>query len=181
MRYVYSAAALAATLLTLTSRASFGQGGASNLSIVPSGYSEVSEQRVDRTHWYVTLTAVLQNTGPALSGVTATITSLASNVQVVAGQGTLHFSPVPAGTNAAPIQVTSSNSFTLLVDRSVMFDWTQVQWSFQYPFANPGPNQTVTVGSTVTLNGSASTNTGSISPLTYSWAFVPPLPTGSKA
>ena len=181
MRYVYSAAATAAALLILATTAAFGQGGTNNLSVVSSGYVETGEQRIDRTHWDVTFTAVLQNTGPALSGVTATIISLAPNVQVVAGQGTVHFSPVPAGTTAAPVRVTSSDSFTILVDRSVTFDWSQVQWSLQYPFANPGPNQTVAVGGTVTLNGSGSTNTGSISPLTYSWAVVAPLPAGSKA
>ena len=179
MRYVCSVVGIATALLMSISRPVFGQGN--TFSIVPSGYMEVSEQRVDRTHWYVTSTAVLQNIGPQLNGVTATVTSLVSTVQVVAGQGTLHFSPVPAGTAAAPSQVTSSNSFTLLVDRSVTFDWSQVQWSFNAPFANAGPNQTVTAGSTVTLNGSGSTNSGSIAPLTYSWAFVPPLPAGSRA
>src|ERR1017187_4421518 len=130
MRYVYSSAALA-VLLTLISPSARGQGGTSNLSIAATGYMEVSEQRVDRMHWYVTSTATLSNTGQAFAGVTAAVTSLVPNIQIVAGQGTLHFSPVPAGTPGAPSLVVSSDSFTILVDRSVPFDWSQVQWTFQ--------------------------------------------------
>ncbi len=177
MRYVSSAAAIATALLISISQPVFGQ-GSNTFSIV--SFMETGEVRVDRTHFYVTSTAVLQNVGPALNGVTATATSLVSTIQVVAGQGTLHFAPVPAGTGSAPGQVTSSNTFTLLVDRSVPFDWSQVQFTFNAPFANAGPNQTVNTGSTVTLNGSGSTDSGGIAPLTYSWAFVS-VPPGSHA
>ena len=47
------------------------------------------------------------------------------------------------------------------------------------PAANAGPNQTVTVGSTVTLNGSGSTDVDG-NPLTYQWSFAS-VPTGSAA
>ncbi len=47
------------------------------------------------------------------------------------------------------------------------------------PVANAGPDQAATVGSTVTLNGSGSTDVDS-NPLTYDWSFVS-APTGSVA
>src|SRR5262249_35121397 len=155
------------TLLTLTLSEAFAQGGPSNLSI--TGYQLVSETRTTRTVFFETYTAVLVNKGSALPGATATATSLGPSVQVVSGQGTLRFGPVPANG-----QVTSSNTFTLLVDRTVPFDWSLISWSFTKPVANAGPDQTVTVGTTVTLNGSGSTSPSGT--LTYSWAFqaVPP-------
>jgi len=47
------------------------------------------------------------------------------------------------------------------------------------PVANAGPNQTVTVGTTVQLNGSGSTDVDG-NPLTYQWSFLS-IPTGSTA
>jgi hypothetical protein len=47
------------------------------------------------------------------------------------------------------------------------------------PVANAGPNQTVTVGTTVQLNGSGSTDVDG-NPLTYQWSFLS-IPTGSSA
>ena len=47
------------------------------------------------------------------------------------------------------------------------------------PVANAGPDQTVQVGATVTLNGSGSNDVDG-NPLTYQWAFVT-VPTGSTA
>ena len=46
------------------------------------------------------------------------------------------------------------------------------------PVANAGPNQTVTVGSTVQLNGSKSSDVDG-NPLRYSWSFVSLPPTSS--
>jgi len=136
MRYVSSAAAIAIVLSALAPSMAFGQ--ASNLSI--TNYQYVSDVPLTVTSSYVTYQAELVNTGPALPGVTATVTSLSSSVQVVAGQGTLQFAPVPANS-----QVTSLNTFTILVNRSVAFDFDELQWSFTSPVANPGPNQTATV------------------------------------
>ena len=47
------------------------------------------------------------------------------------------------------------------------------------PVANAGPDQTVQLGATVTLNGSGSNDVDG-NPLTYQWAFVT-VPTGSTA
>jgi len=180
VRYLFPAASLLfLSALTLPTSA-LAQSGTAGLSISTSGYVQVSGTRVDRTHSYFTYTAVLNNTSGGRTGVTATITSLASNVTVVAGQNILQFSPVPAGLLGMPSAVTSSNTFTILVDLSVPFDWSQVSWSFNNPFAAPGPNQTASVLSTVTLNGSGSTNPAGIGSLTYSWA-IQSAPAGSTA
>ncbi|MBS0174763.1 MAG: hypothetical protein JSR64_12065, partial [Nitrospira sp.] len=155
MRYVCPVAVAA----LLTSSVIFGQnaGGilsvdsASSLSI--TNYQFVSEQKVTRTTSYVTYRADLLNSGPAVGPMTATVTSLVASVQAVTGQDSLKFGPA-----AANAQVTALNTFTILVDRTVTFDFASLKWSFQVtaPVANAGANQSATVGSTVTLNGSGS-------------------------
>ncbi|MDQ2944766.1 MAG: PKD domain-containing protein, partial [Acidobacteriota bacterium] len=166
MRFMCLAAV--AALGILAPSATFGQ--ASNLSI--TNYQFVSEQRTSLTSSNVTYRADVLNTGVALGSATATLTSLDPfSVRVVPGQDTLKFAPVPANG-----QVTSSNTFTILVDRTVPFDFNKLQWTFQTtsagPVANAGPNQIVKVGSTVTLDGSKSTNPSGVGTLTYSWAFT---------
>src|ERR1017187_3330526 len=160
-------AAFAALVFSAGSLA-FGQG--TTLSI--TNYQYVSEQRVTLTTSNVTYRADLVSPGVALASASATLTSLDPfSVRVVPGQDTLHFAPVPAKG-----QVTSSNTFTILVDRTVPFDWSKLLWTFQTvsqaPVANAGPNQTVKVGSVVTLDGSGSTNPSGIGTLTYSWTFT---------
>ncbi len=177
MRYAQGAA-IAFALLALSPSPTFGQSGLSNLSIPPSNssYQLVSSRRFSLTQFYYTYRAVLTNTGSAITGVTATVTSLTpGGVMVVAGQGTVHFDPVPADG-----QVTSTDTFTILVDRTVAFSFSDLQWSFNNPFADPGPNQTVPLNSTVTLNGSGLTNPGGIGSLTYSWTLQS-VPAGSTA
>jgi hypothetical protein len=164
MRYVYQVAAALVALSFPLSFEAHGQ-GVQGLSI--TNYQFVSEQRWSRTQSYVTYRADLVNTGPARDAVTATVSSSSPAVQIVPGQTNLHFSPVPANS-----QVTSSNTFTILVDRTVPFDFKTLQWSFLAPYANAGPNQTVGIGATVTVNGSASTNPSGVGNLSYKWAFV---------
>src|SRR5579883_1483659 len=197
MRYVCSAAALA-FLAAYASTPVYGQPVVpANLTI--TSYQLVSSTRYSLNQWYVTYSASLANSGPAAPAITAAVKSLQPSVQVVAGQGMLHFPPVPAGGT-----VTSLDTFTLLVDRTANFDWSYVQWSFLNPIANAGtnsvqvtvnngfgadaalvtvstvssppvanagPNQTVRVGVVVALNGSRSFSTDG-QPLTYSWSFV---------
>ena len=136
-------------------------------SLTITNYQEVSQQRLSRTQSYFTYSATLLNSGAALGGATATLTSLSPSVQVVSGQGTLHFGPVAAGG-----QVPSNDTFIILVDTTVAFSFSSLQWTFGNPVANAGPNQTVAVGANVTLNGSGSSNPSGTGTLTYSWVFV---------
>lgn len=170
MRHVYSSAAVIGFLSISPFLAS-----AAGPSI--ANYQLVTTQRVTPTTSYYTYKAALVNgTGSALPASTATLTSLnPSSFTVVAGQGTLQFPAVATG-----LEVQSLNSFTILVDLTVTFNFSNLQWTFLAPVANPGPNQTTTVGSTVTLDGSASTNPASTGTLTYSWTFTS-VPAGSQA
>ena len=168
MRYSCAAAALFA-LSMFTPSVMLGQ------ELTVGNYQLVSELRSTRNLWFNTYSAKLMNTGAPLPGVTATLTSLAPSIQVVPGQGTLHFRPAPANT-----QIASSETFTILVDHDVPFDFANLQWSFLNPVANAGPNQTVPVGSTVTLNGGGSSNPSGSGTLAYSWSFAV-RPAGSNA
>ena len=172
MRYVFSSVATLLAVAMFSPPDALGQ-GSQGLSI--GNYQFVSEQRSTRTQWFVTYRAELQNTGSARTGVTATVTSLGLNIQTVPGQSTLHFPAVPANG-----RVNSIDTFTILVDRSVPFDFAKLQWSFLNPAANAGPNQTVPVGTTVSLNGSGSSNPSGSGTLTYAWTFAS-RPAGSTA
>jgi len=164
MRYFSSAVLV--TLAMFAPSTVMAQGP--SLSIV--NYQLMSELRLTRSQWFATYSASVQNNGPALAGVTATVTSLSSTVQVVPGQGILHFGDVPANSTIA-----SSETFTILVDRSFAFDFASLRWSFVNPVANAGPNQTASVGSTVLLNGSGSSNCRLTDAVTRTcWSRFPP-------
>ena len=171
MRYVSSTA----ILLALTFLAPSMVSGANPTELSIGNYQFVSEQRLTRTQWFVTYKAELTNTGGARAGVTASLSSLVPTVKVVDGQGSLHFAPVPANS-----KVWSTDSFTILVDRSVAFTFANLQWLFVNPVANPGLDRTAAVGSTVNLDGSGSTNPSGVGTLTYSWSFAS-KPPGSAA
>ena len=84
MRRVCSTAAVAITLLFIGSSIALGQGGGAGLTI--TNYQLLGEVRSTRTEWFVTYRANLVNAGPARGGVTATVTSMVPEVQVVPGQ-----------------------------------------------------------------------------------------------
>lgn len=165
----YSRQALFTVLSIFVSPALFGQ-SLTNFQVVSQSGSNV------------TYRSDLLNPGPALTGATATLSSTDPFVyRVIAGQDTLNFGPVPANG-----QVTSTNTFTLQESNpNAPLDTTKLQVSIQTtggggPVANAGFNQTTTVGSTITLNGSGSTNPSGVGTLTYSWAFTS-IPAGSSA
>ena len=164
MRSVFHSAAILLSAALLSSSVLFAQSGA--LSI--SNYQLVSEQRLTREQWFRTYKADLVNTGQALTSVTATVSSLSPSVKPVAGQNTLHFAPVPANG-----RVTSTDTFTILVDNGTSFDFGVLQWTFGNPVANPSASQTTAaVGATIFLNGAGSSNPSGIGTLSYSWAFA---------
>jgi hypothetical protein len=173
MRYVSSASVV--FLSILASSLSFGQ--SAGLSI--TNYHYISEQKVTITQSDVTYSADVVNSGNPLASATATLSSL-NQASFTVVQGTLTFAPVPGNGG----QVTSSNTFTIRVDRSVTFSFANLQWAFQTtalpPVANAGANQTAHLGDTVTLNGSGSTNPSGVGTLTYNWTFSS-RPPGSNA
>jgi hypothetical protein len=137
-----------------------------------ANYELVSKQATAGTQSYITYRGYLVNPGPGLASVTATLATLDPfSVRVLPGLGTLNFAPVP--THA---YVASTNTFTILADPTVPFDSSKLQWTFQtaagLPVSNPGPNQAVKAGSTVTLDGSGSTNPSGVGTLSYSWSFI---------
>jgi len=166
MRYVCPAALVAFSILAPSTI--FGQGN--SLSI--TNYQFQGVQVISQTTSRVTYTATLVNSGPALSTVTATVSTLDPfSVKVVPGYNVLHFSHV-----AANSQTTTTDTFTLLALNNIPFDASKLQWTFQSTspqiIANAGPNQTVGVGTNVTLNGSASTNPSGIGNMSYSWKLT---------
>ena len=172
MRYVCPAAL--AALSILTPAAMFGQ-------LTIGNYQLVNSQVVSITTTNYTYTAQVSNTGAPVASVTATVTSLNPYaVRIQPNAGTLTFGPVATSGTA-----TSTNSFTILVNRtaSPAFTWADVQWTFQStasaPVANAGPNQLATLHQLITLNGSGSTNPSGVGTLTYQWAFVS-RPAGSS-
>ena len=179
MRFVHIAAIAVGLSTSVVSM--FGQGSALSIPPTVSSYALVNQTFVTRSQSFYTYQAILVNTGPALPNVTASVSSLSPFVTVVSGQGTLHFSPVPANS-----MVTSTNSFTIQINGGLAFDPSEITWSFNNPSANPGPNQTVPVLTTVTLNGGGSTNPAGIGSLSYSWTIrsAPPgstTPTASPS
>lgn len=143
-------------------------------------YQLVSVMPAAGTLSYVTYRADVVNCGRALASVTGTVNTLDPfTVRIAPGQNMLNFAPVPANS-----QVTSSNTFTVLMNAAQPLDPSKLVWTFQTapapPVANPGPNQIVAAGSTVTVDGTASTNPSGVGTLSYFWMLTS-RPPGSSA
>ena len=157
-----------------------GPAAVQTLTIDPN-YILVRTDQITRTQFNFTYRAKITNPGPAdFVGVTATLTSRSSRTVVV--DGSLTFGTIPAGST-----VTSSDTFTIRQDRTFPFNPADLVWQVSGtpvprntpPVANAGPDQTVVVTQTVTLDGSHSTDADG-DPLQYRWSMVA-VPTGSHA
>src|SRR5579884_1083409 len=159
MPYVYRSIVLVISAFTATLLAQ-------NEAFSITNYQLVGQQVVPGNQTIATYRADLVNAGMAQATVTAGVTSLSSSIQILPGQNTLIFSSVPAQG-----RVTSQNTFTVTFSGSSV-DLSQLQWSFQTPIANAGPNQHAKLGATITLNGTGSTNPSGAGTLAYHWAFA---------
>lgn len=89
-------------------------------------YSLISRQRVDRTTYEYTFVANATNNGPEnAANVTAKLTSLASTVSVV--DGSLDFGDIQAWAST-----TSTDTFTIRVNRLYRFNEADLSWEIQY-------------------------------------------------
>jgi hypothetical protein len=136
-----------------------GPAAVQNLTIDPI-YILVRTDQITRTQFDFTYRAKITNPGPVdFVGVTATLTSCSSYTVVT--DGSLTFGAIPAGST-----VTSSDTFTIRHDRTFLFNPADLAWQVSGPpvprntppVANAGPDQTVAVTQTVTLDGSHSTD-----------------------
>lgn len=87
-------------------------------------YQLVSSKRISATVWQYTYTADIRNgSGTDVPNLTATVTSSVSTTQVI--NNTLNFGNVPPG-----YVQTSTNTFSLQVDRRYPLDLSQLSWTF---------------------------------------------------
>ena len=175
---------LAATMAILAIAALFlkiddARAGVEDLTV--SDYQFVTRRRAGRTFYDYTYTISVSNSGESLENVVATATSLTGNTTVLSGV-------VPIGTIAAGTSVQSTEFFVFRQNRRVSFNPEDIVWTFTAdpagptntaPVADAGPDQSVESGATVTLNGSASTDSDG-DPITYAWELQA-RPPGSTA
>ncbi len=142
-----------------------------------TGTDVITSTRVSRTHFDYTLTIDVDNAAEALTNVTGLVSSTSTATEIL--EDTVVLGTIPANS-----QITSTDTFTIRHDRRVLFDPDVLVWTFSglpantAPIADAGPDQTVTEGQTVTLNGAGSSD-GDGDPLTFSWSLTTPV--GSAA
>ncbi|HET6421532.1 MAG TPA: PASTA domain-containing protein, partial [Geobacteraceae bacterium] len=110
-----------ANILTVTGNNSRAE-AAKILTI--GNYTLLSSTRVSLYEFDYVYKASITNTGPAVTGVTASAASTSAYIKIL--QGNLTFGNVPA--NAT---VTSSDTFTVRHDRRGAFDTTKLVWSIK--------------------------------------------------
>lgn len=138
-----------------------------------TGQQSVGVSAVGRTHFDYTFTLTVYNSGPALTGVTATLDSSSPLTMVI--DGTVAVGDIGAGDT-----IETSDTFTIRQDRRFVFNPAVLGWSFSAdesantpPVAAAGPDQTVPLGVLVTLDGSGS-NDADGDPLSFAWLLFPP-------
>lgn len=141
-----------------------------------SAYELLRETRVTRTVYEYEYRVTATNGGaePAFQ-VQAAAASQDASLSVI--QGAAQFSRINAGMSAA-----SSNTVVLRLDRRTPWSGSLLNWTFTTgepppPISNAGLNQTVNLGTTVALNGSASSDPSGL-PLSYAWSIAA-RPSGS--
>jgi hypothetical protein len=163
---------------TLQARATADSGGTSStFPFFMHSYTEIGKKiHVQKNLFDHTYRVTLTNNGTADAfAVDALLTSLDPQVEVL--DGNLSFGDIPAGAS-----VVSRDTFTIRLPANVKFDPAMLQWRFGQelrPTANAGPDQNATVGATVRLDGSASSD-GDGDPLHFHWSLIT-VPEGSTA
>ncbi len=140
-----------------------------------------SSARVNRVEIDYTYTLTIHNTGAAVKNVAGTLTSSSPNTVVM--DGAVVITKIGADTTS-----TGTDTFTIRQNRSYPYNPADLHWSFTFepdvpanhaPTANAGTDQTVFVGDSVTLDGSASSDVDG-NALSFSWSLVS-VPAGSAA
>src|SRR5262249_7287819 len=119
-------------------------------------YELIKEVKIGDTVSEYTYRATLSNNATSLRSAIATASSTSPATTII--DGSVSFGPVGPG-----LSVASSDTFVFRQDRRVAFNWSSIQWTItardnHSPVANAGPDQTVAAASTITLNGSGSTD-----------------------